>query len=278
MACNPVPAATISDFTLAEYLELYEGEGIVTETILITRDFAHDALARNVINRPLSERHVNELLWDLLGGKWKLTHQGVAFNVKGELVDGQHRMEAVRSSGFTVLMRVTFNLEVGYAAPIDSGIRVRQPRDVLHITQREQAICNALNELIRPNRGRSSATLVSEALEEHKAGIAWAKQAFPYQRGTTASLIAAHAFAYPVAPRMVRAFAQQFLAHVGTNALEPAVALHRFLDRARAEGRPVMLAVLRCLEAYCKGESLARVTTTESGLRYFVEQRAAKGL
>ena len=98
LACNPIPTATTTDFTLAEYLELYEGEGIVTETILVTPDFARDALARNIINRPLSEEHVKELVsFELLNGAWKLTHQGVAFNVKQELVDGQHRMKAVKA-------------------------------------------------------------------------------------------------------------------------------------------------------------------------------------
>jgi len=270
---------TICDFTLAEYLELYEGEGIETLTILVTPEFARDALARNIINRPLSETHVQELMWDLRAGAWPLTHQGIAFNVKKELVDGQHRCHAVIRTGISVLVRVTFNLEVDFTAPIDTGLRVRQPRDVLpNLSSREQAICNALIQLARPHRGRTSPSQVDAARREHEVGITWAKQAFPHQRGITASLMAAYAFAYPVAPRQVRVFAQQFITHVGASPVDPAVALHRFLDRARPEGRAVMLGVLRCIEAYCKGETLARVSATESGLEFFAAQRAKKGL
>jgi hypothetical protein len=280
MVCQTTTPANSSDFTLAEYFELFEGEGIVTETILVTPDFAREALARNIINRPLSEQHVDELVWEQTAGKWELTHQGIAFNLARAMIDGQHRCTAVVRSGIPALMRVTFNLAADFTAPIDTGLKVRQPKDVLRLSGREQAICNALITLERGSHRKGSAARIAGVHAFHRAGIDWAKQAFPYQRGITAQLMAGHAFAYPVAPRQVRSFAQQFLSHTGSSVQEPAVALRRFLERTArgGEDRALMLAVLRCLEAYCKGQPLARLSATESGLAYFLEQRAKKGL
>lgn len=46
-------------------------------------------------NRPLSLRHINHLASQMLLGKWRLTHQGLAFDTKGSFKDGQHRMMAL---------------------------------------------------------------------------------------------------------------------------------------------------------------------------------------
>ncbi|MHB8531718.1 MAG: hypothetical protein ACYDC2_03255 [Solirubrobacteraceae bacterium] len=43
----------------------------------------------------------------MLAGLWLLTHQGIAFDESGMLVDGHHRLEAVVLSGCTVTMMVT---------------------------------------------------------------------------------------------------------------------------------------------------------------------------
>jgi hypothetical protein len=93
--------------------------------------------------------------------------------------------------------------------------------------------------------------------------------------------MAAHAFAYPAAPREVGKFAEQFLAHTGSSANEPAVVLHRFLERssrATVKGRDLSFAALRCLEAHCKRQLITRLAVTDAGLTYFAERRAAKGL
>jgi hypothetical protein len=46
-------------------------------------------------NRPISLRKVNEYAIEMLKGEWRLTHQGIAFAVNGELKDGQHRLLAL---------------------------------------------------------------------------------------------------------------------------------------------------------------------------------------
>lgn len=74
---------------------------------LITPEKAANYLQRNTNNRPLRKSLVALLAREMQLGRWKLTHQGIAFNCNGTLLDGQHRLAAVVESGTAVRMLVT---------------------------------------------------------------------------------------------------------------------------------------------------------------------------
>lgn len=94
-----------------------------TKTETITPDRAKEYLAKQVGNqRPLSPRKIEELAREILAGKWMLTHQGIAFNDRGELLDGQHRLHAIVQANKSVVMLVT------YEAPTASFSKVDQNR------------------------------------------------------------------------------------------------------------------------------------------------------
>jgi hypothetical protein len=63
----------------------------------------------NSHNRKLVDAHVDRLVREMKAGRWRLTHQGIAFSANRVLLDGQHRLWAVFLSGVTVPMRVFFN-------------------------------------------------------------------------------------------------------------------------------------------------------------------------
>jgi hypothetical protein len=276
MACK-----TSIEFEPDDYFEIFRGDQMVTETILVTPTIAAAWLKRNLGNRPLVEKHVEDLVWEMKNGKFRTTPQGLAFNLREELVDGQHRLTAIVRSGMSIEMRVTFNFDGSFDSPIDTGLRLRRAHDILHLSPRDVAVCNGLIALERGAHARGSASKVAEVHTEHREGIEWVARTFPFQRGITASLMGAHAFAYPAAPRAVGTFAEQFLSHTGSNANEPAVVLHRFLERssrATVKGRDLSLAALRCLEAHCKRQLITRLAVTDAGLTYFAERRAAKGV
>ena len=69
---------------------------------------AAEWLARNTFNRNLSQHSVNRYASDMSAGNWTLTHQGIAFDDQGVLVDGQHRLAAIIKSGVDVRMMVTW--------------------------------------------------------------------------------------------------------------------------------------------------------------------------
>lgn len=74
-----------------------------TETHDIDVNKAKEFLAANLpyergvdgTNRPVSIRRVNNYALEMLKGNWRLTHQGIGFNVGGNLSDGQHRLLAL---------------------------------------------------------------------------------------------------------------------------------------------------------------------------------------
>ena len=85
-------------------------EGVHTFWMRITPDLAARWLTHNFGNRPVKEDVVAGYARDMRGGRWKRTHQGIAFNDRDQLIDGQHRLLAVRASGVTIECQVTFGL------------------------------------------------------------------------------------------------------------------------------------------------------------------------
>ena len=90
-------------------------------------------LEGNTHNRPLRQTVVDRFVRDMQVGQWQLTHQGVAFDVDGVLIDGQHRLWAIVLSSLTVPLRVFFNEPIENMRAIDTGL-VRSNFDVLHLS------------------------------------------------------------------------------------------------------------------------------------------------
>lgn len=79
-------------------------------------------------NRPQIRAAIPEIAKDILGGNWIFNHQGIAFNVKGELVDGQHRLEAFLKATetdpeLTIPIMITWNLPLESDEKIDIARR-----------------------------------------------------------------------------------------------------------------------------------------------------------
>jgi hypothetical protein len=73
-------------------------------------------------------------------GEWLVTHQGIAFDVNGVLVDGQHRLAAVIEADQPVEMTVFTEVPEGAFDVLDTGKR-RTAADVLAIEgEKEQLI------------------------------------------------------------------------------------------------------------------------------------------
>ena len=73
------------------------------EVMDITPDMAKKILAhRNKNNRPLRYTHLEKLSNAIEKDEWKVTHQGLAFDKDGNLIDGQHRLAAVLQTRKTV--------------------------------------------------------------------------------------------------------------------------------------------------------------------------------
>ncbi|MCL2347315.1 MAG: hypothetical protein FWC50_03530 [Planctomycetaceae bacterium] len=105
----------------------------------VTPQLAEMWLQRNFFNRKINEETVERLCRAMLAGHWRLTHQGIAFDRYGVLVDGQQRLEAVRRSGKTVRMLVFADQTLANHEAIDCG-KVRTNLDVIRLEQRDSRI------------------------------------------------------------------------------------------------------------------------------------------
>lgn len=95
----------------------------VTTTVeTITPEIASKWLQNNVGNRPKSKNHIKQLADLMLEGKWKLNGDAIRF--AGEnLIDGQHRLEAVCLSQCSIESIVVRGIDPGCFDCIDAGKR-----------------------------------------------------------------------------------------------------------------------------------------------------------
>ena len=110
-----------------------------TYVVDVTPQLAATWLVRNYFNRKISEEMVERFKRAMLAGDWRLTHQGIAFDRYGLLVDGQNRLEAVRQSGKTVKMHVFVGQTIANHETIDCG-KPRSNLDVIRLEQRDSRI------------------------------------------------------------------------------------------------------------------------------------------
>jgi hypothetical protein len=98
----------------------------------ITPARAEQLLAANTTNRPISRPTVRAFAEAMRRGEWLVTHQGIAFDTNGVLVDGQHRLAAIIEADIPVELTVFTDVGEGTFDVLDIGKR-RTAADVLAI-------------------------------------------------------------------------------------------------------------------------------------------------
>ncbi len=75
----------------------------------------------NTKNRRIRKNHVRALSAAMARGEWVKTHEAIAFDTGGEMVDGQHRLHAVVDSGVTIPCLVVTGLSPLVRRQVDGG-------------------------------------------------------------------------------------------------------------------------------------------------------------
>lgn len=81
-----------------------------TKVESITPETARKYLKSNTSNRNVRQLAVSEYANEMRSGRWLLTHQGIAFDSEGVLIDGQHRLLAIIEAGVPIEMMVSRDL------------------------------------------------------------------------------------------------------------------------------------------------------------------------
>lgn len=124
---------------------------IVSTWEIITPTIAAKMLEKNTLNVPLRQHVVDELVDIIRRGAWQKTHEGIAFDERGNVVDGQHRLWAIVESGLSVWVLVSRGQSRDTRLAIGIGTR-RRPHDTLtlmghyHVTQSHVATAQAMHK------------------------------------------------------------------------------------------------------------------------------------
>lgn len=94
---------------------------MVTKVEMITPEKAKSILEKNTINRKLDQRRVSFYSEQMLKGNWVLTHEGIALDKFGRLIDGQHRLSGIVESNVAQNMLVTYNMSEDVITKINKG-------------------------------------------------------------------------------------------------------------------------------------------------------------
>ena len=128
------------------------------QIMTVTPDLAEQWLKANTSNRKPRKDAIRRYARDMAAGRWLFNPQPVSFGTDGTIIDGQHRLMAIVSSGATVTLTVWFDVPIGSRAGMDDGI-TRSLSDISNMTKNQSAVTHSMM------RGPARKTLVSTKQE-----------------------------------------------------------------------------------------------------------------
>lgn len=224
---------------------------------------------RNV--RPISWGQVAAFANDMRSGNWRLTHQGIAFDENGNLVDGGHRLHAIIQANMEILMVVTSIGGIEITDPIDRG-RPRSVGSILGVRTSVVAAINGLRSLEMGYEAQSKMTLAEtqEIYEHHRGAI----EALSVGSHMIGGIMGALAYAHPIAPEKVMTFADQVRRgeHIGRG--DPAWQLRWWKDRNKGVRTwDILMATLNCVRYFITDRKVNAVYITPAGYQAITGRR-----
>lgn len=139
------PYAVLEEPDISWYLKAHPAPWV--RWCLISPEYARTILDKaNTHNRKLKPARSDRYKRIIISGQWHSTHQGIAFDTNGVLQDGQHRLEAIASSGVAAPLFVFVGMPVENFKHIDEGL-LRQADQLL--TMEGEANAVTLSSAIR---------------------------------------------------------------------------------------------------------------------------------
>jgi hypothetical protein len=115
-----------------------QGERITARIMKITPKLAEQFLSKNCNNRPVSKANIKYLVKQINAGNWMFDGASIKIDKYGNLIDGQHRLEAIIKSGKSLVLLVLNGFNSSVFTVLDTG-RKRTGSDVLSINGAENA-------------------------------------------------------------------------------------------------------------------------------------------
>ena len=150
---------------------------LTLDVMMVTPEQAAQWLARNKGNRPLGAPTIERYSAYILGAEWCVNGEPVILDDDENLLDGQHRLQAVVGTGVAVPMLVVYGVPADVFPTLNTG-KTRCLADVLAITgnQNQRTLAGAIrmvwhhrNNTLASVRhgGKVSHMALAEFLAEH---------------------------------------------------------------------------------------------------------------
>jgi hypothetical protein len=139
-------ARTIADAVLATQ----------PQKIMLTPQRATELLERNMLNRPISDQHMQRIARQIIAGRWRYNGDTIKIAVNGDVLDGQHRLWAIIEANIAVETVIVYGIEREAFATIDTVRRLRSGGDTIALTGQRtyrNQIAAALSWHLRWERG-----------------------------------------------------------------------------------------------------------------------------
>lgn len=242
---------------------------------------------KNTCNRAIRSSVVNRYARDMAAGQWKVSHQGIAFDHDGTLLDGQHRLGAIVLSGVTVQMLVVFDVESESQMVMDDHAR-RAAEDNLNlggrlgVSRADVAMARCVSAFFNVPSRSPTTTEIGEIIWELMEGMDFAirkRVKSSSSRGiNSAPVWTSIALAWYYAPDIEKlerfcdiAYGRQFASGEGSAA---AVMLRELCLRngatagGESERHKLFLKSCRAISAFLADEPLSRLHATETEFVY----------
>lgn len=210
----------------------------------ITAKQAARYLTKNSVNRKLVKSRVFTFAEILKAGHWQTTHQGIAFNDKNEVVDGQHRLTAVVETGIPIRVQVTRGIPAVNARSymVDCG-KNRNAEDLTGIPRIRSMPCSRLGGLFLGKGNVPGALIedVSRAFDYELTSLIATIETQQSKTRTSSTLMAGVAIAMAMHPEHADEIIDQYSRFVNleTHGMWTSVrTLLKFLDTPHGKRAP----------------------------------------
>lgn len=145
-------------------------------------------LDQNENNRPINWNYVAQLARDMKAGRFACTHQGIAFDTSGRLIDGQHRLWAIVDADVPVRVRVFRNeppeniVHIDGNCPRRAADRMTLGRSLGTVRADELATLRAMLGGISMAYRRRTLQEEMDLLEQHREAIHSTYELLPGRR------------------------------------------------------------------------------------------------
>lgn len=268
---------------------------IETTEITLTPKRAQQLLDGRTVNRPMNERAVRNLTRAIENGTWVVTHQGIAVNHLDQLIDGQHRCQAVVNANKSV--KVLFSKYPEGSQP-HSAIDIGTKRTAAHAMAIQghveptkarfyESLARALSVGLDGIGSRISEEDVFAVVDRFRPEFEWAANL------TRKRLLAAHyaalAFAYPAAKTIVTEAAHKLVHNADLVHKSPLWLLSNRISAPVSTGsysstHESFLLTLRVLQAENENQTIRQLKYVEpsdgrtpEALAYWQAQRKRRG-